>query len=61
MNTTELQESQASMFTRSMNLIQGDPLEEIFALNLGEYLSEILISEDLIQMISASTQERQLV
>lgn len=61
MNTQELQEAQLTMFSRSMNLIKGDPLEEIFELNLGAYLSEILISEDLIEQISATIKERQLV
>ena len=61
MNTQESQEAQLKMFSRSMNLIKGDPLEEIFELNLGAYLSEILISEDLIEQISATIKERQLV
>jgi len=61
MNTQELQESELSVFARSMELIEGDPLEEIFALNLGEYLSEILISDDLIEQISATIKEQQLV
>ena len=60
MSTTKLV-MEESVFARSMELIEGDPLEEIFALNLGEYLSKILISEDLIEKINATVKERQLV
>lgn len=42
----------ASLFTRSESLIESDPLEEIFALNLGDFLTEHLISEDLAQKIN---------
>jgi len=60
MSTTK-SATEESVFARSMELIEGDPLEEIFALNLGEYLSKILISEDLIEKINATVKERQLV
>src|SRR5574344_49664 len=36
-----------SVFSRSADLLGEDPLEEIFALNLGDFLTEHLISEDL--------------
>jgi HD-GYP domain-containing protein (c-di-GMP phosphodiesterase class II) len=39
----------ASLF--SQNLINDESIEEIFALNLGDFLSEHLISEDLAQKI----------
>lgn len=41
-----------SLFSQSADLIDSDPLEEIFALNLGDFLSEHLISDDLAQKIS---------
>jgi len=44
----------ASLFGRSIDLVEGDPLEEIFALNLGDFISENLISEDLAKKIGNS-------
>ncbi len=41
-----------SVFARSEISLESDPLEEIFALNLGDFISEHLISDDLIQKIS---------
>lgn len=41
-----------SLFSQSADLIDSDPLEEIFALNLGDFLSEHLISDDLAKKIS---------
>lgn len=40
-----------SVFTRSTELLGDDPLEEIFALNLGDFLTEHLISDDLADKI----------
>ena len=48
----------ASMFVRSSHLIENDPLEEIFALNLGDFLTEHLISEDLAEKISHKSSDR---
>ena len=48
----------ASLFGRSMDLMDDDPLEEIFALNLGDFLSECLISEDLAQKIGKSEKDK---
>lgn len=59
MNKKEL-ESGVSMFGRSMNLIEEDPLEEIFALNLGDFVSEHLISEDLAQKIGKNVKDKTL-
>ena len=47
-----------SLFGRSMDLIEGDPLEEIFALNLGDFVSEHLISEDLAQKIGRNVKDK---
>ncbi len=44
-------ENGVSLFSRSTELLGEDPLEEIFALNLGDFLTEHLISDDLAQKI----------
>ncbi len=41
-----------SVFARSEISLESDPLEEIFALNLGDFLSEHLISDELVNKIS---------
>ena len=46
-----------SLFSQSEFLIGNDPLEEIFALNLGDFLSEHLISEDLAHKIGEHSQK----
>ncbi len=48
---TNKKEEGVSVFSRSAELLDNDPLEEIFALNLGDFLTEHLISEDLAQKI----------
>lgn len=58
MNKKELQG--VSLFSRSMDLIAEDPLEEIFALNLGDFISEHLISEDLAQKIGKTAKDKTL-
>lgn len=35
-----------SLFSQSDYLIDQDPIEEIFALNLGDFIAENLISEE---------------
>lgn len=52
------EEKGASLFGRSIDLVEGDPLEEIFALNLGDFISENLISEDLAKKISSSNKNK---
>lgn len=47
-----------SLFGRSMNLIEEDPLEEIFALNLGDFVSEHLISEELVEKIGRNVKDK---
>ncbi len=44
-------EEGVSLFSRSTELLDNDPLEEIFALNLGDFLTEHLISDELAQKI----------
>jgi len=57
MNKKEL-ESGTSLFSRSMDLMDGDPLEEIFALNLGDFISEHLISEELAKKIGNNVKDK---
>ena len=52
------EENGASLFGRSIDLVEGDPLEEIFALNLGDFISENLISEDLAKKIGSSEKNK---
>lgn len=46
-----------SVFSRSAEFLGDDPLEEIFALNLGDFLTEHLISEDLANKIKRHDNE----
>ena len=48
----EKREDSVSLFSQSEEYMESDPLEEIFALNLGDFLSESLISEDFAKKIS---------
>ena len=41
-----------SVFARSRISLESDPIEEIFALNMGDFISEHLISPEFIQKIS---------
>ena len=34
----------ASLFSRTLDIMENDPLEEIFALNMGDFVSEFLIA-----------------
>lgn len=52
------EEKGASLFGRSIDLVEGDPLEEIFALNLGDFISENLISKDLAEKIGNSEKNK---
>lgn len=47
-----------SLFSRSESMLENDPLEEIFALNLGDFVAEHLISEDLAKKISLSSEDK---
>ena len=48
----------ASLFGRSLDLMEDDPLEEIFALNMGDFISEYLISEDLANKIGKDVRSK---
>jgi len=47
-----------SLFSQSEFLIDNDPFEEIFALNLGDFLSEHLISEELAHKIGEHSKDK---
>ncbi len=47
-----LKDGGVSLFSRSLDLMEDDPLEEIFALNLGDFLCESLINDELANKIS---------
>ena len=42
---TDKEELGASLFGRTLDLMEDDPLEEIFALNLGDFISEYLTAQ----------------
>ena len=48
----------ASLFSRTLDVMENDPLEEIFALNLGDFVSEFLISEELAGKIGKSAKDK---
>ena len=48
MSEEKKENKNVSVFARSELSLESDPLEEIFALNLGDFLSEHLISDELI-------------
>ncbi len=56
--TDREEELGASLFGRSLDLMEDDPLEEIFALNMGDFISEYLISEDLAVKISKDVKDK---
>ena len=55
---TDKEESGASLFGRTMEFMEDDPLEEIFALNMGDFISEYLISEDLAAKIGKDVKNK---
>ena len=55
---TDKEELGASLFARTIDIMENDPLEEIFALNMGDFVSEYLISEDLANKIGKSAKNK---
>lgn len=47
-----------SLFSQSDYLVGQDPIEEIFALNLGDFIAENLISEDLARKIGNNVKDK---
>ena len=59
MSETEKQTNKnASLYTRDINLLENDPIEEIFALNLGDFFTENLINSNLVEKISKKAKEK---
>ncbi|MBO6256593.1 HD domain-containing protein [bacterium] len=59
MSKEEKKKSGVSIYGQSDFMIDADPIEEIFALNLGDFLSENLISEDLAKKISIKSNKKE--
>lgn len=51
-------DKKASIYTRSINLLEDDSLDEIFALNLGDFLCEHLINPEFASKISKKAKEK---
>ena len=51
-------DSGASMFSRTENLFDADPMQEIFELNLGDFMVEHLISEELAKKIGTNVKDK---
>lgn len=47
-----------SLFSQSEYLLDQDPIEELFALNLGDFMAENLISEDLARKVGSSSKDK---
>ena len=59
MSKEEKKQSGVSIFGQSDYLVGTDPIEEMFALNLGDFLTESLISEDLAKKISVKSNKKE--
>ncbi len=59
MTREEKKQSGVSIFGQSDYLVGADPIEEMFALNLGDFLTENLISEDLAKKISVKSNKKE--
>lgn len=60
MDKEEKKQAGISLFGQSEYLMSGaDPIEEMFALNLGDFISETLISEDLAKKISIKANKKE--
>ena len=56
--TGKEEELSASLFGRTLEYMEDDPLEEIFALNMGDFISEYLISDDLASKICKDKKDK---
>ena len=59
MDKEEKKQTGVSLFGQSDYLVGSDPIEEMFALNLGDFISENLISEDLAKKISSKSNKKE--
>ena len=58
-NTNKIkQNDNSSLYTRNINLLEDDPLEEIFALNLGDFFTEHLINPEFANKISKKAHDK---
>lgn len=59
MDKEEKKQVGVSLFGQSDYLVGKDPIEEMFALNLGDFIAENLISEDLAKKISTKANKKE--
>lgn len=59
MSKEDKKQSGVSIFGQSDYLVGADPIEEMFALNLGDFLTDSLISEDLAKKISVKSNKKE--
>lgn len=59
MDKEEKKQVGVSLFSQSEYLAGSDPIEEMFALNLGDFISEELISEDFAKKIGISANKKE--
>lgn len=59
MDKEEKKQVGVSLFGQSDYLVEEDPIEEMFALNLGDFIAENLISEDLAKKISTKANKKE--
>lgn len=59
MDKEEKKQVGVSLFGQSDYLVGEDPIEEMFALNLGDFIAESLISEDLAKKISTKANKKE--
>ena len=59
MDKEEKKQTGVSLFGQSEYLVGSNPIEEMFALNLGDFISENLISEDLAKKISSKSNKKE--
>lgn len=59
MSSDDKKQSGVSIYGQSDFMSGIDPIEEMFALNLGDFLSENLISDDLAKKISIKTSKKE--
>lgn len=61
MDKEEKKQVGVSLFGQSDYLVGEDPIEEMFALNLGDFIAENLISEDLAKKISTKANKKERI
>lgn len=59
MDKEEKKQVGVSLFGQSDYLVGEDPIEEMFALNLGDFIAENLISKDLAKKISTKANKKE--